>query len=210
MYKGSPGDMFPYIRPQKLVTWNEAMSSRPPLCVDLDGPGPTSYSPSNMGLKETPCYTFGRKTPPREGGGRTAWQTSWFQSSTPFLKKTHFETMWPSPCSYAPPSTLGPNQFSRAQHPSFTIGRRGNQQLLVSNDALNNPSPDTYNRAEAHERVLQTHPAYSLRYRTNGTVLWTNKDQTPGPGAYELEKSYSAVTPHSPSYYIQGQRGNKT
>lgn len=29
--------------------------------------------------------------PTAEGGGRRAWQTSWFQSESPFLQKTDFD-----------------------------------------------------------------------------------------------------------------------
>ena len=49
---------------RKVVTWEEAMSARPPLRIDMDGPTPWSYSPSNKPLRESvsPMWTFGRRT----------------------------------------------------------------------------------------------------------------------------------------------------
>ena len=40
------------------------MESRPPLRIDMEGPGPCSYSPRNRPLNETnsPAWTFGAKT----------------------------------------------------------------------------------------------------------------------------------------------------
>lgn len=50
-------------KPKKVITWNEAMDARPPLRIDMEGPGPTQYSPRNRPLNETnsPAWTFGSK-----------------------------------------------------------------------------------------------------------------------------------------------------
>ncbi|KAK2150623.1 hypothetical protein LSH36_398g02011 [Paralvinella palmiformis] len=51
-------------KPRKTITWDEATNARPPLRIDMDGPGPCSYSPRNKPLYETnaPSWSFGRKT----------------------------------------------------------------------------------------------------------------------------------------------------
>ena len=52
-------------RPQKVISMDEALSARPPLPFDLDGPTPCSYSPHHRKpLRETnaPAWSFGRKT----------------------------------------------------------------------------------------------------------------------------------------------------
>ncbi|KAJ1145555.1 hypothetical protein NDU88_011841 [Pleurodeles waltl] len=55
--------LFPQLQPKKLVTWDEAMDSRPPLQIDMDGPGPATYLPLTNSGK--PSFTIGRKTPPK-------------------------------------------------------------------------------------------------------------------------------------------------
>ncbi|RUS83260.1 hypothetical protein EGW08_008983 [Elysia chlorotica] len=70
-------------RPTKVITWDQATNHRPPLRIDMEGPGPCSYSPLNKPLGETnaPCFTFGTKCyPEKDGGARTSWGKSWFQS----------------------------------------------------------------------------------------------------------------------------------
>ena len=53
----------------KMITWDEANNARPPLRIDMEGPGPCSYTPSNKPLNETnqPSWTFGSKTDPEKG-----------------------------------------------------------------------------------------------------------------------------------------------
>ncbi|KAM9116948.1 protein STPG3 [Pangshura tecta] len=74
--------------------YREALDSRPPLVINVDSPGPAAYSPPTMSCRESsaPAYTFGRKAPPREGGGCRSWQKSWFQSKSPFTRKADFNT----------------------------------------------------------------------------------------------------------------------
>jgi hypothetical protein len=50
-------------KPKKVITWDEANEARPPLRIDMEGPGPTNYSPRNKPLNETnsPAWTFGSK-----------------------------------------------------------------------------------------------------------------------------------------------------
>ena len=52
------------MRSQKVITWDEANNARPPLRIDMDTPGPTSYTPRNKPLKEdnSPEWSFGRRT----------------------------------------------------------------------------------------------------------------------------------------------------
>ncbi|XP_029469138.1 protein STPG3 isoform X2 [Rhinatrema bivittatum] len=166
----------PQIKPKKVLSWNEAMESRPPLKLDMDGPGPTSYSPFGTTSKEinAPAYTFGRKSPTKEGGGRTAWQTPWFQSSTPFTRKTSFETKWPSPVHYLQPSTLGPRQPSRPQDPSYSFGRK-RRQGFPSKDILNESPPDKYDEGLDARNMIVSPLTYILQDRVDGICPWLNK-----------------------------------
>lgn len=56
-------------KPKKVVGWDEANSARPPLRIDMEGPGPCTYSPQNKPLYETnaPSWSFGSKTQPDKG-----------------------------------------------------------------------------------------------------------------------------------------------
>ena len=56
-------------KPSKVITWDEATEARPPLRIDMEGPGPTNYSPRIKPLMETnsPAWTFGGKCQPEKG-----------------------------------------------------------------------------------------------------------------------------------------------
>ncbi|CAM5102263.1 unnamed protein product [Natator depressus] len=204
--------LLPQISVLKGSRYREAMDSRPPLVINVDSPGPAAYSPPTRSCRETsaPAYTFGRKTPPREGGGRRSWQKSWFQSKSPFTRKADFntESNWPSPFHYTQASTLGPRQASRPGYPSYSIGRKG-KFSLVSKDAQIDPAPNKYDTTPAYFQVLQTSPSYSIRNRPQGTHKWGTSGNTPGPGSYDVEKGHIARLPSCPSVIIQGIRRPK-
>ena len=58
----------------KILRYDEAVSARPPLRVDMEGPTPTSYTPRNKPLYETnaPSWSFGRKTFVEKGKAATS------------------------------------------------------------------------------------------------------------------------------------------
>uniref|UniRef100_A0A8C8T0U4 Uncharacterized protein n=1 Tax=Pelusios castaneus TaxID=367368 RepID=A0A8C8T0U4_9SAUR len=197
--------------------YRAAMDSRPPLAINVDSPGPAAYPPPTMSCRASraPAYTFGRKTPPREGGGRRSWQKSWFQSKSPFTRKADFNTetlenpsnpalkrSWVCAVS----KTAGQTSAS----PGFVLGL-----TLVSYfpfsfpDALIDPAPNKYDTAPAYFQVCQTSPSYSISKRPQGTLQWARTGNTPGPGAYDVEKGYGAHLPSSPSVIIQGIRRPK-
>uniref|UniRef100_A0A8C3T3Q9 Uncharacterized protein n=1 Tax=Chelydra serpentina TaxID=8475 RepID=A0A8C3T3Q9_CHESE len=175
------------IPPLSPTGYREAMDSRPLLVINVDSPGPAAYSPPTMSCRESsaPAYTFGRKTPPREGGGRRSWQKSWFQSKSPFTRKADFTTE----SNVGDPSLVWCHTFP-----------------FLFPDAQIDPAPNKYDTTPAYFQVLQTSPSYSIRNRCWVLFLSGN---TPGPGSYDVEKGNIARLPSCPSAIIQGIRRPK-
>ncbi|KAJ1145554.1 hypothetical protein NDU88_011840 [Pleurodeles waltl] len=119
-------------------------------------------------------------------------------------KSTTVICKWPSPFDYPQISTLGPHQPSRRGNPCFSIG--GTWNPIPDNHY---PAPNEYEKALASEKVGHTSPSFSIYGRTNGTYLWPNRELTPGPGTYNVEKGFLAVKPRARSFYIHGERGVK-
>ncbi|XP_070614626.1 protein STPG3 isoform X2 [Erythrolamprus reginae] len=184
----------------------EKTPSRLQYVLNTDTPGPAAYSPPALGFRETiaPSYTFGRKTPPREGGGRRAWQKSWFMSKNPFWRKVDFstESNWPSPSQYG--QLLGP----KLGNPNFTFGQRG-EYCLINKGMLDEPGPTQYNIDRAYTFVLQRSPSIIINPAPLKLYKWIKKETTPGPGAYNVDKGHNARLPRCPSFYIQGVRRPK-
>ncbi|XP_043913855.1 protein STPG3 [Protopterus annectens] len=201
------GPLYPMLKPPKMIKWNEAMERRPPILQDMEGPGPTTYFPKVVPLHEikSPAYSFGRLLPVKDGGGRTSWQKLWFQSLDPYTKKTTFESQWPSPFQYEQHSTLGSHQPYRFNGPSYSIGKR---KTLIHNTEPNQLSvaPNKYNSSSADQQVMLRPPAFSMRSRLNGTTLWKIREQTPGPGTYNVTRGLAATKERSPQFTIQGTR----
>jgi len=198
-------------RPQKVVSWEEATQSRPPLRIDMEGPGPTTYSPLNKPLMETnaPCFTFGTKcVPEKAGGSRTSWGKAWFQSDHVWHTKADYvrEGLWPSPSSYRAPPVLGPRQKTVTEAPSFTFGHK-QAFSIIKPGAHKEPSPVDYERQKADAQVLRRGPSFSHQFRREGTVLWSGLEPTPGPAHYC--PTSSARVPH-PAFSIRGLRGDKS
>ncbi|KAM6431348.1 protein STPG3 [Liasis olivaceus] len=186
----------------------KAPQGRMQLLLNVDSPGPAAYSPPSVNCREiiAPSYTFGWKTPPREGGGRRAWQKSWFQSKNPFARKVDFstETNWPSPSQYGTP--LGSKLANRPNTPNFTFGQKG-EFSFVNKEAVNEPGPNQYNIERAYTFVLHRSP--SIIINPLGLYRWIEKEGTPGPGTYNVERGHNARLPSCPSFYIQGVRRPK-
>ncbi|KAL3871496.1 hypothetical protein ACJMK2_039490 [Sinanodonta woodiana] len=199
-------------KPRKVITLNEATESRPPLRVDMDGPGPWTYSPRNKPLNETnsPSWTFGAKTQPeKDGGSRTSWEKTWFQSPEVWSNKVdfHSDAAWPTPTQYKQRPTLGPRQRTMPESPSYTIGVR-KELSLVKSGADKEPSPVDYDRDKADVIVMKRGPAFSHQFRREGTLVWSSKDKTPGPGAYNPTMNFSK--PHNPAFTIRSLRREKS
>ncbi|KAL8174296.1 UNVERIFIED_CONTAM: hypothetical protein K2H54_041552 [Gekko kuhli] len=199
------------------MIYAETTESRPPLTVNVDSPGPAAYPPPSVNCRETtaPSYTFGWKTPPREGGGRRSWQKTWFQSKNPFTKKADFssETNWPSPFHYSQSPDSKP--ANRPSSPSYSFGRKGIFSF-TSKDAPYEPAPNMYNTVSSYQQVLQRAPSFIISPAPQHAYRWTSKgghyslaDGTPGPGTYNVETGHTARLPSSPSFYIQGVRRPK-
>ncbi|XP_054854454.1 protein STPG3 [Eublepharis macularius] len=189
---------------------SRATESRLPLTVNVDSPGPAAYPPPSVNCRETtaPSYTFGWKTPSKEGGGRRSWQKTWFQSKNPFTMKADFnrETNWPSPFHYGPSTDSKP--ANRPSNPGFTFGQKG-VFSLASKDAVNKPAPNKYNTVHSYEHVLQRSPSFVISPAPQHPYRWASKEGTPGPGTYNVEHGHTARLPSSPSFFIQGVRRPK-
>ncbi|XP_051023043.1 protein STPG3 isoform X2 [Acomys russatus] len=127
------------------------LERRPPILTDLDVPGPTKYEmPSaSLSLREYsphPHFTFGSKYPGREGGGRRAWQTVWFQSENPFIQKTDFNREQkpsgekrPSPNTY---DILPGCRLQSTRSPAFSMSR--SPALTSWASSSRTPGPGAY------------------------------------------------------------------
>lgn len=199
-------------KPKKVITWDEAMDARPPLRVDMEGPGPTAYSPRNRPLKETnsPAWTFGSKCFIEKGGGsRTSWEKTWFQNPEVWTSKVDFynDSAWPTPTHYRHRPALGPRQRTMIEAPSFTIGTR-REMTLNKMGSDKEPSPVDYDKDMADKIVLKNAPAFSHQFRREGTVVWPSKDKGPGPGSYSPKYAYNK--PHGPAFTIRSLRREKS
>lgn len=199
-------------KPSKVITWDEANDARPPLRIDMEGPGPTDYSPRIKPLHETnsPAWSFGaRCLPGKPGGSRTSWEKSWFCSPDVWTNKVDFynDSAWPSPTHYKAKSLLGPRQRTMIEAPSFTIGVR-NEMTINKSGSDKEPSPVDYDRDIADKLVHRRGPSFSHQFRREGTIMWGSQNKTPGPGAYSPNFSYNK--PHGPAFSIRSLRREKS
>ncbi|KAJ8301004.1 hypothetical protein KUTeg_022523 [Tegillarca granosa] len=206
LYYEEPGNQ------KKVIGWDEANNHRPPLRIDMEGPGPWSYSPRNKPLYETnsPSWTFGSKTQPdKEGGARTSWEKSWFQTANVWQQKVDFysETSWPAPSTYKQKPLLGPKQRTFTEAPSFSIGVR-KDFLIGKPGADKEPSSADYDSSNADKQLFSRGPSFSHQFRREGTVLWGNSERTPGPAAYFPRVQTSK--PSGPNFSIRGLRREKS
>lgn len=200
-------------KPPKIITWDQANNARPPLRIDMEGPGPCTYSPHTVKpLNETnsPVWTFGSKCDPeREGGCRTSWEKTWFQSPHIWQTKVDFynDTSWPSPTLYKQKSLLGPRQRTFTEAPCFSIGNRKNFSL-EKKGAEKEPSPNNYEKSSADKVTFPKAPAYTHQFRRSGTVLWAHPNKTPGPAAYTPRFEFGKSS--KPAFTIRSLRREKS
>ncbi|XP_041370662.1 uncharacterized protein LOC121384363 [Gigantopelta aegis] len=197
---------------QKVISWDVANNARPPLRIDMEGPGPCSYSPRNKPLNETnaPSFTFGSKCYiEKDGGSRTSWEKSWFQSPHVWTNKTDFSSdgPWPAPSSYRQLSLFGPRQRTATEAPSYSFGRKSAVFSLNKPGSDKEPSPVEYDRHLADNLILTRQPSFTHQFRVHGTVLWGSRELTPGPAAYSPKIAPSRFRT---AFTIQGTRREKS
>ncbi|CAO2598594.1 Protein STPG3, partial [Lemmus lemmus] len=159
------------------------LERRPPILTDLDVPGPTAYEVPSASLRESsphPHYSIGRKYPGREGGGRRAWQTLWFQSESPFMQKTDFnrERKWPSPAEYRP--------LSQPAFPAFSFGRRCCSVVKI---------PESHSRpGMLRARGPSTYIPLDL------TASQPSGEKRPSPNTYNILPGFRMQSTRSPAF----------
>ncbi|KAI2554764.1 sperm-tail PG-rich repeat containing 3 [Homo sapiens] len=110
------------------------LEQRPLITADLEVPSPTRYQVPSPSVRESsphPHYSIGCKHQGREGGGRRAWQTLWFQSESPFTQKADFDQEQKASLQAPGKRCPGPNTYnilpgSRLQSPrspAFSMSR---------------------------------------------------------------------------------------
>ncbi|XP_046511086.1 protein STPG3 [Equus quagga] len=210
------------------------LEQRPPIVTALDVPGPTKYQVPDASVRESsphPHFSIGRKHPCREGGGRRAWQTMWFQSETPFMQKTDFnrEQKWPSPANYQPlsqsafpacsfgghrPASKTPE--ARIQPGLPRVGgahhRHHAQSLfqasLQAPGGEKRPGPNTYDIVPGCRLQSPRAPMCTMSH-SPAFASWISSSCTPSPAAYYVEDCYNSRFPSAPRAVIQGVRRPK-
>ncbi|XP_025214491.1 protein STPG3 isoform X3 [Theropithecus gelada] len=110
------------------------LEQRPPITADLEVPSPTRYQVPSPSVRESsphPCYSIGCRHRGREGGGRRAWQTLWFQSESPFTQKADFDQEQKASLQAPGKRHPGPNTYNilpgsrlqRPRSPAFSMSR---------------------------------------------------------------------------------------
>ncbi|XP_044515596.1 LOW QUALITY PROTEIN: protein STPG3 [Gracilinanus agilis] len=218
--------------------WDVGFERRPPILIDMDTPGPTQYSVPDVSIRESsphPQYSIRCKTPPRDGGGRRAWQTAWFQSESPFTQKADFlrekkiDGLTPPHLGLVPKPdgkdsrqyVRGPNGVGCSLWPSpfhytqpCSLGpqqpsRPSFPAFTFGHRRLRKcPSPNTYNVVPGFQLKGTRSPAFSMS-RAQALNTWISPAHTPGPAAYYVEDSYNSRYPSTPGVLIQGERRPK-
>lgn len=198
------------IDPPTGIPWNEATESRPPLRIDMSGPSPTTYSPSNKPLYETnaPSYSFGKKESEKAGSGQKAWGKTWFRSPSPYTHKTNYELYWPSPFHYQQKSTLGPKQINKPAFPSHSIGPHQNAPVKKKPKVLPVTAPTIYFPEVLALSRMRRAPAHTMGSKLNARN-WTPLMNVPGPNVYNPLKSSLQIKPTSPAFTMCVSRRDK-
>ncbi|XP_054583575.1 protein STPG3 [Eptesicus fuscus] len=207
------------------------LEQRPPILIDLDYPGPTTYQVPDASVRESsphPHFSIGRKRPAREAAGRGAWQTVWFQSERPFRQKADFSRKqklppladYPQLCGHAFPaiSFVGRRPVPKAAQSRAPLGLlrargAGRSARPPWQDPLpppgeKRPSPNTYDILPGCRLQSLRPPAFSMS-RSRAFASWVNCSRSPGPAAYHVEDCYNARFPAAPGVVIQGVRRPK-
>ncbi|XP_057581165.1 protein STPG3 [Hippopotamus amphibius kiboko] len=208
------------------------LERRPPVVTDLDVPGPTKHQVPEASVRESsphPRFTIGRRHPTREGGGRRAWHTMWFQSESPFAQKADFNRAqkWPSPAHYQPPSLPSCPAFSfrgrpasRAPEAQARLGRLQAwgawpraQPLLQTPPPVGHktgPGSSTWDILPGCRLRGPCPPAFSTSCSPQ-LASWVGscKEPAPRPSAYNVDDCYSLSFLSAPGVVTQGVRRPK-
>ncbi|XP_055126184.1 protein STPG3 isoform X2 [Symphalangus syndactylus] len=163
------------------------LERRPPITADLEVPSPTRYQVPSPSVRESsphPHYSIGCKHQGREGGGRRAWQTLWFQSESPFTQKADFdqEQKWPSPAHY--------QLLSRPAFPTFSF--RGHHS------ASKTPEGHTYPALPGARGLgLRVQPQCLLQ-----ASLQAPGKRHPGPNTHNILPGSRLQSPRSPAFLM--------
>ncbi|PNI68427.1 STPG3 isoform 3, partial [Pan troglodytes] len=161
------------------------LEQRPLITADLEVPSPTRYQVPSPSVRESsphPHYSIGCKHQGREGGGRRAWQTLWFQSESPFTQKADFdqEQKWPSPAHY--------QLLSRPAFPAFSFrGRHSASKTPEGRTHLGLPG--------ARGLGLRVQPQSLLQ-----ASLQAPGKRCPGPNTYNILPGSRLQSPRSPAF----------
>lgn len=71
-------------------------------------------------------------------------------------------------------------------------------EYLMQRNKSSTESGDVMNGVN---HVMKSSPQISLQFRRSGTEIWTKKDKTPGPGAYDYRK-FKSVYKSAPKYSL--------
>uniref|UniRef100_A0A4X2KFW5 Sperm-tail PG-rich repeat containing 3 n=1 Tax=Vombatus ursinus TaxID=29139 RepID=A0A4X2KFW5_VOMUR len=147
------------------------LERRPPILIDMGIPGPTQYPAPDVSIRESsphPHYSISCKTPTRDGGGRRAWQTAWFQSESPFTQKADFlrekqtsnttgET-GPSPNTY---NVIPGFQLKGPRSPAFSMSRAQALNSWIS--PAHTPGPAAYYVEDSYNSRFPSTPGVLIQ-----------------------------------------------
>ncbi|XP_004613417.1 protein STPG3 [Sorex araneus] len=137
---------------QQMVSWpvttqvlqKQLLGQRPPILIDPDVPGPTTYKVPDASIREPsshPHFSIGHRPPTHERRGSRVWQGQWLQSESPFLQSTAL-LKEPKESPWSP-------AFVNHSTPFASGGRSCSWSSL---SAACTPGPATY-RTEDHDKM---------------------------------------------------------
>nr|XP_003941386.1 protein STPG3 isoform X2 [Saimiri boliviensis boliviensis] len=133
------------------------LEQRPPITTDLDVPSPARYQLPSPSLRESsphPHYSIGCKHQGREGGGRRAWQTVWFQSESPFTQKADFNREQKASLQAPGKRHPGPNTYN-----------------ILPGSRLRSPRPPAFSMSRS-----PAFPTWLIRSQTPGPAAYHVED----------------------------------
>lgn len=104
---------------------------------------------------------------------------------------------------------VGSSPPSRLQHSISTNGEfvlmPTSLDSTSNSTSLPHPHDDGGHVMASVNHVKASAPKVSLKFRTNGTVLWPQHDVTPGPGAYD-EQRFNYIYKKTPKFSVPHAR----
>ncbi|PNJ09713.1 STPG3 isoform 5, partial [Pongo abelii] len=148
------------------------LERRPPITADLEVPSPTRYQVPSPSVRESsphPHYSIGCKHQGREGGGRRAWQTLWFQSESPFTQKADFDRERKASLQAPGKRRPGPNTYNilpgshlqSPRSPAFSMSRSPAFTSWLS--ASRTPGPADYHVEDCYNSRFPSAPGVVIQ-----------------------------------------------